>query len=347
MAMSTGVSRHLAAVAVLAAGLVRCAVAQETKGPPTVRREVFLEHPAINVVNTIVHAKREGRDGVLIVGSGNASMSCFVPNDGSPSCAPLKVASVDAAQLVGSHETADASLLVHSLWGEPALALLDRNGDVAWRYDAKFAALGHFALLGGDGREAVIAEDKKGLLFFDAITGKLRSTVPLRGTLGDVFAIAGSDGHRYLMGLSGAGHVVVLTTTGEVVRASPNIGVFHAATDPGDNPVLFIAPKDTIYTLDEQLRKAGEWYAPGSADLHISAVDRGDGANGGFVALFIGSGSARYTTGLYVFGPDRRLLHTETSLYPNSGLLLLSNSEHSLAFLVGDRGRTWRYAVAW
>jgi hypothetical protein len=31
----------------------------------------------------------------------------------------------------------------------------------------------------------------------------------------------------------------------------------------------------------------------------------------------------------------------------NSGLLLLSSSEQSMAFLVGDRGRTWRYAVTW
>src|SRR3989442_5009675 len=68
-------------------------------------------------------------------------------------------------------------------------------------------------------------------------------------------------------------------------------------------------------------------------------VDRSGGPNGIVMALFIGSGSARDKTGLYVFGPDRRLLHTETSLSPNSGLLLLSSSEHSVAFLVGDRGR--------
>ncbi len=30
---------------------------------------------------------------------------------------------------------------------------------------------------------------------------------------------------------------------GEVVRASPNIGVFHAAASPGDKPVLLIAPE--------------------------------------------------------------------------------------------------------
>lgn len=320
------------------------AVAQEPNGTPTIRREIFAEHSAIMVVHTIVRVKRGVQDGVLIVGSGEDSMSCFVPDGGTASCAPLKLTSVDAAQLVGSHDPGDASLLVHGLWGEPALARLDRNGNVAWRYDAKFAAMGHFAILARDGPEAVIADRNKGLLFFDAMTGKLRRTVQLPGELSDVFAISGSDGHPYLMGLSGAGHVVVLTTTGEVARASPNIGVFHAATSQG---VLFIAPKDTLYTLDEQLKMAGGWYAPQSADLRISAVDRNDGPNGVVVALFIGSGSGRYKTSLYVFGPDRRLLHTESSLYPNSGLLLLSSSEHSVSFLVGDRGRTWRYTVTW
>ena len=348
MPISTRVSRLLAAIAALIAGVVPHAVAQETKGAPIVQREVFAEHPTINVVNTIMRVKRDGLDGVLIVGSGNTSMSCFVPDGGTASCAALKLTSVDAAQLVGSHDGDATSLLVHGLWGEPALALLGRNGEVVWRYDAKFTAMGHFAVLAREGgTEAVIAERNKGLLFFDAITGKVRSTVQLTGQLTDVFRISGSDGHRYLMGLSGAGHVLVFTTAGEFVRATPNIGVFHAATSQGDNPVLFIAPRDTLYTLDEQLKRAGDWYAPQSADLRIAAVDRSGGPNGIVIALFIGSGSSRNKTGLYVFGPDRRLLHTETSLSPNSGLLLLSSSEHSVAFLVGDRGRTWRYTVTW
>lgn len=323
------------------------AVAQEPNGTPTIRREVFAEHSAINVVNTIVRAKRGGQDGVLIVGAGaDVSMSCFVPDGGTASCAPLKLTSVDAAQPLGSRDAGDGSLLVQGLWGEPAIALLDRNGNVAWRYDAKFSAMGHFALLDADGPEAVIAERKKGLLFFDATTGKLRSTVQLPGDLNDLFVISGSDGHPYLMGLTGDGRVVVLTTAGKVLRATPNIGVFHAAMSQGENPVLFIAPKDTLYTLDEHTR-AGGWYAPQSADLRISAVDRSEGPNGAVVAIFIGSGSTRDKTSLYVFGPDRRLLHTDSSLYPNSGLLLLSSSEHSLSFLVGDRGRTWRYTVTW
>jgi hypothetical protein len=324
------------------------AIAVRTESAPTVRREVFVEHPTINVVYTIGRTKRDGGDGVLIVGGGTSgSTSCFVPSGGSGSCTSLKLASVDAAQLVGSNDHGGPSLLVQGLWGEPAIGLLDRNGNLAWRYDAKFTAMGHFAILVHDGPEAVIADRNKGLLFFDAMTGKLRSTVRLPGVLSGVFAISGSDGHRYLMGLTGAGQVVVLTTAGEVVRASPNIGVFHAAASPGDNSVLFIAPKDTMYTLDEHLETAGGWYAPQSADLQLSAVDCTDRSNGVVVALFVGSGAARDKTGLYVFGPDRRLLLTESSLYPNSGLLVLSRSEHSVSFLVGDRGRTWRYTVTW
>jgi hypothetical protein len=324
------------------------AIAVPTESAPTVRREVFAEHPTINVVYTIARMKRDGGDGVLIVGGGTSgSTSCFVPSGGGGSCTSLKLASVDAAQLIGSHDPGGPSLLVQGLWGEPAIALLDRNGNLAWRYDAKFTAMGHFAVLAGDGPEAVIADRNKGLLFFNAMTGKLRSTVRLPGVLDGVFGISGSDGHPYLMGLTGAGQVVVLTTAGEVVRASPNIGVFHAAASPGDNPVLFIAPRDTLYTLDQQFETAGGWYAPQSADLHISAVDRTAGSNGVVVALFVGSGAARDKTGLYVFGPDRQLLLTESSLYRNSGLLLLSSSEHSMSFLVGDRGRTWRYTVTW
>jgi hypothetical protein len=330
------------------AGVVPHAVAQETKSVPVVRREVFAEHPAINVVNTIVRAKQDGQDGVLIVGSGNSSMSCFIPARRTASCSPFKLTSVDAAQLAGSHDPGSTSLLVHGLWGEPAVALLDRNGEVAWRYDAKFTAMGHFAVLPSkDGTEVVIADRNKGLLFFDGMTGKVRSTVQLTGTLTDVFGVSGSDGQRYLAGLTGTGHVMVLTTAGGLVRVSPNIGVFHAAMSQGDNPVLFVAPKDTLYILDEQLQMTDGWYAPQSAELRISAVDRSGGSNGTVVALFIGSGSARSKTALYVFGPDRRLVHTETSLYPNSGLLLLSSGGQSVAFLVGDRGRTWRYSVTW
>lgn len=104
------------------------AFAQEPNGTATVRREVFAEHSAINLVNRIVRTKPGGQDGVLIVGaSEEVSMSCFVPAGGSASCAPLKLSSVDAAQPIPSHDAADAPLLVHGLWGEPAIGLLDRK----------------------------------------------------------------------------------------------------------------------------------------------------------------------------------------------------------------------------
>src|SRR4030095_1020769 len=103
MPIVTRGSRLLAAVTVVIAGVVPYVVAQGTKGAPTVQRGVFAEHPTINVVNTIMRVKRDGLDGVLIVGSGKASMSCFVPDGGTASCVALKLTSVDAAQRVGSH----------------------------------------------------------------------------------------------------------------------------------------------------------------------------------------------------------------------------------------------------
>src|SRR6058998_799444 len=133
MPISTRVSRLLAAIAALIAGVVPHAVAQETKGAPIVQREVFAEHPTINVVNTIMRVKRDGLDGVLIVGSGNASMSCFVPDGGTASCAALKLTSVDAAQLVGSHDGDATSLLVHGLWGNRPL--LSSTATARWSGD--------------------------------------------------------------------------------------------------------------------------------------------------------------------------------------------------------------------
>ena len=63
--------------------------AQEPSSTATVRREVFAEHSAINLVNTIVRTKRGGQDGVLIIGAGEeVSMSCFVPFGGSASSGP-------------------------------------------------------------------------------------------------------------------------------------------------------------------------------------------------------------------------------------------------------------------
>ena len=59
------------------------AFAQEASSTAIVRREVFAEHSAINLVNTIVRTKRGGQDGVLIIGAGQeVSMSCFVPFGG-------------------------------------------------------------------------------------------------------------------------------------------------------------------------------------------------------------------------------------------------------------------------
>ena len=330
------------------AGAIPRAETQRIAAAGKFERELFAEHPAISVVSAIVRTKRDGQDGVLIVGSGpDVSTSCFVPDGGAASCAPLAVKDVLHAQPLASTDAANAPLLIQGVWGEPAVALLDRNGDhVAWRYDAKFAAMGRAALVAHDGMEVVLGERNKGLLFFDAMTGKLRRTVQMP-PVGDLFTIFASDGHPYLMGLGAPGFVVVLTTAGEFVRGSRYLGVFHAARSPGTNAMLFVAPKDTLYTIDEQLQTGGGWYAPESAVLHIEAVDRSDGPNGVLVALFIGGGQTRGKTGLYVFGPDHQLLLTETSLYPNSGLLLLNSSEHSAAFVVGDLGRTWRYTVTW
>src|SRR2546425_560903 len=114
----------------------RAAAAADGDGPdlnirerPEIRVQIrwtrFAEHPTINVVNTIMRVKRDGLDSVLIVGSGNASMSCFVPDGGTASCAALKLTSVDAAQLVGSHDGDATSLLDMDVGVDHRLGLVD------------------------------------------------------------------------------------------------------------------------------------------------------------------------------------------------------------------------------
>jgi hypothetical protein len=315
---------------------------------PNSQREVFANLPGFNVVDAIARYTSDGHKGVLIIASGSTSESCFVPDGGVTACVPLRGVVVAGAELAQGRSPDSAALFVSGLWGEPAVALVNASGDVVWRYDAKFTAMGHFALLrSSSGLEAVVAEPDAGLVYFDALSGKRQATVTLPGVLTDIFTLSKKDGQQYLLGVAGSGKIVALSAAGSVLKVSPSLGVFHAATAAGDSSVLFIAPADTVYAIDEQLQRSGGWLAPGSADLHITAIDRNAGPTEATVAVFVGSGSARLTTGLYAFGPTGQLLLRDQSLYPTSGLLLLRNDEHSMVFLVGDRERVWQYTVNW
>lgn len=332
-------------------------------------KKLLYENRDLNLIHEMKLGKF-GTDttGLMVVGGRGA---CLLTLEGQPvSCISYTQLNLFPVQVVELPKQNDYVFVAGGLWGEPAAVVMDSEGKVKWRYDARFKAMGAPAVidLGASGGQAVaVFERGRGLLFFDLDTGKLLSIKQPSATLGDLRAIDfDGDGRKELLANDAKGRLITITLSGEVVMWAES-QVFSFAVTKSERTNILIAPDlanfrlvdapnvvatkmGKMFLLDRKLQRVASWDTPypypGTSYLRLVAAESLGAPNqgGGLISLFSGRGSW-HKTPLFVHSWDGKLLYEEILEDDYLSILSLPGAGQGTgSFLVGGRGQVWRYS---
>ncbi|HEV2663702.1 MAG TPA: hypothetical protein VG324_02265 [Blastocatellia bacterium] len=331
-------------------------------------KKLLYENRDLNLIHELKLGKfGTDKTGLMVVGGRGA---CELTLEGQPvRCISYTLLNLFPVQVVELPKQNDYVFVAGGLWGEPAAVVMDSEGKVKWRYDARFKAIGEPAVieLGASGGQAVaVFERERGLLFFDLDTGKLLSikqpSAPFRGIEAIDFD---GDGRKELLANDTKDRLITLTSSGEVVMWAESQVFSFAATQSEPSNIL-IAPDlsnvglvdapnvvarkpGKMVLLDRKLQRVASWDTPypypGTSYLRLIAAEPLGTPNqwSGLVSLFTGAGSW-HKTPLFVHSWDGKLLYEEILEDDYLSILPLPGAEQgTVSFLVGGRGQVWGY----
>jgi len=309
------------------------------------------------------------KTGLMVVGDRGA---CLLTLEGQPvRCISYPQHNLYSVQVVELPKQNDYVFVAGGLWGEPAAVVMDSEGKVKWRYDAKFRAMRAPVVIDletSGGQAVAVLEDGRGLLSFDLDTGKLLSIKQLSSTLIDLQAIDfDGDGRKELLANDTKGRLITLTLSGEVTMWTES-QVFSFAVTRSEPSNILIAPDlanfrlvdapnvvarkpGKMVLLNRKLQRIASWDTPypypETSYLRLIAAESLGAPNQGsvLISLFNGTGSW-HKTPLFVHSWDGKSLYEELLEDDYLSILPLPDAERGTgSFLVGGRGQVWQYSA--
>ncbi|HKQ76217.1 MAG TPA: hypothetical protein VJ810_21160 [Blastocatellia bacterium] len=330
-------------------------------------KKLFYENGDLNLILDMKLGKfGMDKTGLMVLGSNGA---CLLTLEGQAvKCMMYKSLKVASVQVIELPEQNTYVFVARGMWGEPAVVVMDSEGKVKWRYDARFKAMGAPAVIDFDGSgERVIAlfEHERGLLIFDLDNGKLLNVSQPSAQLRSLRAIDfDGAGRTELLTNDTKDRLITLTSSGEAVM-STEYQVFSFAVTHSEPPNILTAPviarervapdkvvtkSGKMFLYDNKFQKVAAWDAPlldpGTSYLNLVAAELlgAPSERSGLISLFSGTGSW-HKTPLFVHSWEGKLIYEE--LLEDNYLSILSfpgGEKGSAAFLVGGRGQIWRYS---
>ncbi len=206
--------------------------------------KLLYENPDLNLIHEMKLGKfGMDKTGLMVVGSRGA---CLLTLEGQPvRCISFTSHNLYPVQVIELPKQNTYAFVAGGIWGEPAAVVMDSEGKVKWRYDAKFKAMGAPAVIDfGVSGERVISvfEKERGLLFFDLDNGKLLSVSQPSAMLRSLRAIDfDGDGRKELLASDTKGRLITMTSSGEVVMPTES-QVFGFAVTQTEPPNILTAP---------------------------------------------------------------------------------------------------------
>jgi len=333
----------------------------------TLTKKLFYENRDLNLIREMKVGKfGMDKTGLMVVGGSGA---CLLTLEGQPvRCITYKSLNLSSVQVIELPKQNTYAFVAGGLWGGPAAVVMDSEGKVKWRYDAKFKAMGAPAVIdlgASDERVVAMFEREHGLLFFDLDNGKLLSVSQPSAKLRSLRAIDfDGDGRKELLANDTTDRLIAITSSGEVVMPTES-QVFTFAVTQTEPPNIVTTPdiarqmvapnvvatkSGKMFVYDRKFQRVASWDAPhpypGTSYLSLVAAEPLGPPNqrSGLVSLFTGTGSWRKTP-LFVHTWEGRLIYEELPEDDYLSVLpLLSAEQGTVSFLVGGRGRVWRYS---
>jgi hypothetical protein len=333
----------------------------------TLNKKLLYENRDLNLIREMKLGKfGMDKTGLMVVGDSGA---CLLTLEGQPvRCITYKSLNLSSVQVIELTNQNTYAFVAAGVWGEPAVLVMDGEGKVKWRYDARFKAMGAPAVIdvgASGGRVVALFERERGLLFFDLDSGKLLSVSQPSANLRRLRAIDfDGDGRKELLANDTKDRLLALTLSSELILPTES-KVFTFAVTQSEPPYIVTAPdiarekvapdnvatkSGKIFLYDRRFQRVASWDAPlpypGTSYLSLVAAEPLGAPNqrSGLVSLFNGTGSW-HKTPLFVHSWAGKLIYEELleddylSIFPTLGA-----EQGTISFLVGGRGQVWRYS---
>ncbi|OGG03643.1 MAG: hypothetical protein A3F83_11500 [Candidatus Glassbacteria bacterium RIFCSPLOWO2_12_FULL_58_11] len=332
------------------------AEARITVNRRTLEKKLFFEDSSLNLVTDlrIGNFDADLEEEILVLGSNKA---CLLKSDGvRKSCLLYKIDNLLDVRAVDLDGDGTQEWLAGGLWGTPSPALLNMHGDVLWKYDAKYKAMGDPGIvdMNNDGtKEIVLYEQSRGLLFFSPAKGLLKELKVSQPVAHLKTGDLDGDGLLELVTSGFDGVMTVRKNTGEIV-AQKKLPFSYSdfelvGSDRQAVSQILVAGEDQLYAFGPDLNPVSKLDAPFARYLHVAAGVRlpaagrtTRGESDEYASILNGRGGWHRSV-LYVNESSGPLIYQEI-LDENFQSICQFRSEGSgTSFLVGGRGKVWLY----
>jgi hypothetical protein len=309
-----------------------------SKWTPT--KEVVLKKDGLNLVKAIVPLK-DSTEFLIISDNQVCRLSNYKLNPNSKSISP-RLYNIDIVR----NTSGEPSYIVgNGLSGKPSAAVFDINGQLKWKKDYGYDAMGKTAVL-DDGEERFVVLEKKDsiLLYINFESGEIvRKGSPSRILASADFT--GDGHHEILVGLAEDDFAILDGKEHELYKISVSDACWYEPIVTSSVlPFVVISAGDVLDVYDSKLEHIKKFDAQGAiSPMHVvAATFIGDGPDAPFAAVYEGRGGWHMSI-LYVFSSTGELVYKEI-LEGNYQSISAVPQSDGMAFLLGGRNEVLRYS---
>jgi len=306
----------------------------------TPKKEVVFTKDGLNLVKAIVPLK-DSTDFLIVSGK---QVCRLVNNKLNPDFKVINPSLYNLAIL--RNTIGEPSYIIGSgLWGEPSAAVFDINGQLKWKKDYGYDAMGKAAVLDdGDERFVVLEKKEEGLLFLNFESGELvRKGSPNRIIASADFS--GDGRHEILVGLEETDFAILDGKQHELYKLSVSDAYWYEPVVTSSVlPFVVLSAGDLLDVYDSKLKLLKKFVAQGAVSpMHVvAATFIGDGPDAPFAAVYNGRGGWHMSI-LYVFSSTGKLVYKEI-LKGNFQSITSVAQGDEIGFLLGGRHEIYRYS---
>ena len=308
----------------------------------TPKKEVVLEKNGLNLVKAIVPLK-DSTEFMIVSGR----QVCWLKNNKlNPDFKKINPELWNLAIL--RNTSGEPSYIIgNGGWGKPSAAVLDISGQLKWKKDYGFDAMGMAAILDdGDERFVVLEKKDQGLLFLSFESGE----IVRKDTLNKLRVLASADfsgdGHQeILVGLAETDFAIYDGKLNELNKISLSDDYWYEPiVTSAIQPFIVLSAGDVLDVYDSKLNFVKKFEAEGAlSPMHVTAATfLGEGPDSPFAAVYEGRGGWHMSI-LYVFSSTGKLVYKEI-LKGNFQSITSVGQGDKMEFLLGGRDEIFRYS---
>jgi hypothetical protein len=308
----------------------------------TPKKEVVFQKDGLNLVKVIMPLKNSSE---LMIAS-DREVFKLLNYELNPDA---EVINHELSQLdILKNKSGEPSYIIGSgLWGKPSAAVLDMSGQLKWKKEYGYNAMGMAAILDdGDERFVVLEKKDQGLLFLNFESGEIVREDTLNKLKILASADFSGDGHQeILVGLAETEFAIYDGKLNQLNKISLSDDYWYEPIVTSTiQPFIVISAGNVLDVYDSKLNFVKKFEAEGAlSPMHVSAATfLGEDPNAPFAAVYIGRGGWD-TSVLYVFSSTGKLVYKEILKGSFQSITSVPEGD-KMEFLLGGRDEIFRYS---